>query len=205
VSSEQDYGKMRNLMKGKGAWHTRSLSKAKAARVPSDSIVEYVTVDFGGEGDEIYEIDYIWLRNDHSSAYSIEYKDPESSWQLLVPWTSCEPYEFITIKDVHVQAAELKLSIKGSRIWDASWYDALRTAIERNASARKVCPSASRGLARRRRRCCCCCSSAAEAGKREGCRGETPRTPPAAGEVAHVLGRGEVSVCGGSGQATPRP
>jgi hypothetical protein len=29
--------------------------------------------------------------------------------------------------------------------------------------------------ARRRRRCCCCCSSAAEAGKRDGCRGETPR------------------------------
>jgi hypothetical protein len=30
--------------------------------------------------------------------------------------------------------------------------------------------------------------SAAEAGKRRGCRGETPRTPPAAGEVA--AGRG---------------
>jgi hypothetical protein len=27
-------------------------------------------------------------------------------------------------------------------------------------------------------RCCCRCSSAAEAGEREGCRGETPRTPP---------------------------
>jgi hypothetical protein len=33
-----------------------------------------------------------------------------------------------------------------------------------------------------------CCSFAAEAGRTPGCRGETPRTPPAAGEV-HVLGR----------------
>jgi hypothetical protein len=33
------------------------------------------------------------------------------------------------------------------------------------------------------------CPSAAEAGQISGCRGETPRTPPAAGEVAHALGR----------------
>jgi hypothetical protein len=46
--------------------------------------------------------------------------------------------------------------------------------------------SVSHGLARRRRRCFCCCSSAAEAGRISGCRGETPRTPPTAGEVAHV-------------------
>jgi hypothetical protein len=32
-------------------------------------------------------------------------------------------------------------------------------------------------------------TSAGEAGKRGGCRGETPRTPPAAGEVARALGR----------------
>jgi hypothetical protein len=32
----------------------------------------------------------------------------------------------------------------------------------------------------------CRCSSAAEAGKREGCRGETPRTPPAAGDAERV-------------------
>jgi hypothetical protein len=31
--------------------------------------------------------------------------------------------------------------------------------------------------------------SAAGAGHRSGCRGETPRTPPAAGEIAHALGR----------------
>jgi hypothetical protein len=34
----------------------------------------------------------------------------------------------------------------------------------------------------------CSCSSAAEAGRISGCRGETPRTPPTAGEVAHELG-----------------
>jgi hypothetical protein len=44
------------------------------------------------------------------------------------------------------------------------------------------------------------CSSAAGAGKRWGCRGETPRTPPAAGEVARPA-RSHRLFCGGSGQA----
>jgi hypothetical protein len=58
--------------------------------------------------------------------------------------------------------------------------------------------------------CCGCCSSAAEAGRIWGCRGETPRTPPAAGEVALVptrmgwaAGAGRISGCRGETPRTP--
>jgi hypothetical protein len=37
--------------------------------------------------------------------------------------------------------------------------------------------------------------SAAEAGMISGCRGDTPRTPPAAGSAAHVLGRSASHMC----------
>jgi hypothetical protein len=53
--------------------------------------------------------------------------------------------------------------------------------------------SVSRGLAQRS---WCCCPSAAEAGRTSGCRGETPRTPP-----AHVLGR----TCARPRDSTPPP
>jgi len=121
VSSEQDFGKFSCLMKNKGSWHSNSIAIAKRNKVKADAVVQFAVVDFGGAGDEIYEVDYMWLRNDHSSAFSVEYKDPESNWQVLVPWRSCEPYEFISLSEVRVQAAELKLLIRGSRVWDASW------------------------------------------------------------------------------------
>ncbi len=77
-------------------------------------------IDFGGEGDDVYEIDYMWLRNDHSSSFSIEYKDVNREWHVAVPWRSVEEYEFITLEEM-ISAAELRLLVKGSRIWDASW------------------------------------------------------------------------------------
>jgi hypothetical protein len=89
--------------------------------VAASAQIEYFVVDFGGAGDDIYEIDYMWLRNDHSRWYRIEYKDVSGSWVVLRDWTLCGPYEFIAIEGVHVSAAELKVCVRGSAKWDASW------------------------------------------------------------------------------------
>ena len=115
VSSEQPFGKITQMINGKGSWHSQSLQRDK--RRPARGAEEAV-IDFGGAGDEIYDLCYMWLRNDHSSSYSLEYKNIEGEWVLLVDWTDVEPYEFITLSDIHVPAAELKLKIKGCRIWD---------------------------------------------------------------------------------------
>jgi hypothetical protein len=56
----------------------------------------------------------------------------------------------------------------------------------------------------------CCCSPAAEAGRISGCRGETPRTSPVAGEVLRTKScrrscssAGTISGCRGGGGRTP--
>ena len=54
----------------------------------------------------------------HSSSCS--YKDQHSKWQEYQPWTDIEPYGFVSLNK-RALAAEMKLSIKGSRAWDASW------------------------------------------------------------------------------------
>ncbi|GMI44963.1 hypothetical protein TrCOL_g8733 [Triparma columacea] len=120
VSSEREFGRFRNVLKNKGSWHSCSMTNSKKNKVKMGDWVEYVVLDFGGEGDDIYEIDYCWLRNDHSSVYQLSYKDQHGEWIVYVPWTEVEPYEFITVKK-RALAAELKLEVKGSRIWDASW------------------------------------------------------------------------------------
>jgi len=132
VSSERPYGLFSNVQATNGAWHTCSkdnvLMKRRRQRqrkggstVLYGDQVEHAIVDFGGEGDDIYELDYMWLRNEHSSAYSIEYKDIHGDWVVYQPWTAVEPFEFITLKKKNIKAAELKLLVKGSKLWDASW------------------------------------------------------------------------------------
>ena len=120
VSSQREFGKFKNVLKNKGSWHSCSMTNSKKHNVKSTDWVEHVVLDFGGEGDDIYEIDYCWLRNDHSSAYQLSYKDQHGEWILYVPWKEVKPYEFITVKK-RALAAELKLEVKGSRVWDASW------------------------------------------------------------------------------------
>ncbi|GMH82757.1 hypothetical protein TL16_g09370 [Triparma laevis f. inornata] len=120
ISSEQEFGKFKNVIKGRGSWHTTSITNARKAKVKAGELEEFVVMDFGGEGDDVYELDYMWLRNDHSSAYSLSYKDQHGEWQVYVPWTNIEPYGFIA-HDKRALAAEMKLSIRGSAAWDASW------------------------------------------------------------------------------------
>lgn len=120
VTSERDFGKFKNVLKNKGSWHSCSTTRCKENHVVASEWVEHVILDFGGKGDDIYEIDYMWLRNDHSSAFQLSYKDKDGEWILHEPWKKVEPYEFISIKR-RALAAELKLEVRGGRIWDASW------------------------------------------------------------------------------------
>ena len=71
VSSEQEFGRFRNVVKGKGSWHTNSVLNARRNKVKPGEQVEEAVMDFGGEGDDIYEIEYMWLRNDHSAQYML--------------------------------------------------------------------------------------------------------------------------------------
>ena len=120
VSSEQEFGKFRNVVKGKGSWHTNSVLNARIGKVKAGEQVEYAVMDFGGEGDDIYEIEYMWLRNDHSSFYMLSFKDQHAEWQVYQPWTEIEAYGFVSLNK-RALAAEMKLSIRGSQAWDASW------------------------------------------------------------------------------------
>ncbi|GMH75462.1 hypothetical protein TrST_g13079 [Triparma strigata] len=120
VSSEQEFGKFKNVVKGRGSWHTNSIMNARKAKVKAGVWEEFAVLDFGGEGDDMYELDYMWLRNDHSSAYRLTYKDQHGEWQVYQDWTNIEPYEFIS-HDRRALAAEMRLSVRGSAAWDASW------------------------------------------------------------------------------------
>ena len=129
VSSERPHGLFKNIQGSNGAWHSCSTTKVQQIRKQSSKNknykysdhVEFAIVDFGGDGDDIYELDYMWLRNEHSTSYSVEYKDLHGTWILYQPWTSVEPFEFISLSKPNIKAAELKLLIKGSSLWDASW------------------------------------------------------------------------------------
>jgi hypothetical protein len=116
VSSERDFGKFENIKNNSGAWH---------AAAPKHSDVSYAIVDFGGEGDEAYEIDHIRLQNEHSSSYCISSRDIDingvSTWHVNQDWTAVEPYELFTLKKKKFTAVEMKLSVKGKTPWDGSW------------------------------------------------------------------------------------
>ena len=62
MSSEQEFGKFRNVIKGKSSWHSTSMVNAKRNGLKASNQVEFVILDFGGEGEDIYEINYVWLR-----------------------------------------------------------------------------------------------------------------------------------------------